>query len=520
MTERTVLGHPAGLFVLFISEACERFSYYGMRALIALYLIEHFFFKDGTAFGVVAAYGSMVYLMPIIGGFLADRYIGFRKAIVFGGILLCCGHLLMAYEGEAAQVIDGMVQQDEFALDVMFLALSFIIVGVGFLKPSISNMVGQLYSRHDTRRDQGFTLFYMGINLGAISSILICGWLGKTFGWSYGFGLAGIVMLIGLGSFLLGRPTFANAGIPNSQARLEAKHFGIRTEIWIYALCIPFIVMSWFLMQYRGILGSMLGVVSAVAILGIVVYSLVKTERVERHRLFAVLYLIVVSVVFWALFEQAGSSIKLFADRNVDLGFVFWTLSAAQIDFFNPLFVIALAPLFALLWRFLSKRNLDPTTPYKFAFAILMAGLAFFVMAWGTTVASADAQVAIVWVIVGFLFITMGELCLSPIGLSMVTRYSTREILGVLMGVWFLASSVASFLSGKLAQLAAVDYDLGQQTVAADTLLVYQDAFVTFGVIGLATAVILFLLCPLVKKLLHVESTEDQTSITDKSVAR
>lgn len=506
MSERAVLGHPAGLFVLFISEACERFSYYGMRALIALYLIEHFIFEDGTAFGVVAAYGSMVYLMPIIGGFLADRYIGFRKAVIFGGILLCCGHLLMAYEGEASQVVNGVVQQDELALDIMFLALSFIIVGVGFLKPSISNMVGQLYLPNDPRRDQGFTLFYMGINLGAISSILICGWLGKTFGWAYGFGLAGVVMLIGLGSFLLGKPLFANAGVPNSLERLSERHLGVRTEIWIYTLCVPFIVISWFLMQYRGVLGSLLGLVSAIAILGIVIYSFVRTERVTRHRLFAVLYLIVVSVVFWALFEQAGSSIKLFSDRNVDLAFLFWNLSAAQIDFFNPLFVIVLAPLFALFWRFLSKRSLDPSTPHKFAFAILMAGLAFFVMAWGTAVADTDAQVAIIWVIVGFLFITMGELCLSPIGLSMVTRYSAKEILGVLMGVWFLASSVASYLSGKLAQLAAVDYDLGESTVASETLLVYQDAFVTFGLIGTGAAVALFALCPFVKKLLHVDS--------------
>ena len=513
MSERTLLGHPAGLFVLFISEACERFSYYGMRALIALYLIEHFIFQDSTAFGVVAAYGSLVYLMPIIGGFLADRYIGFRKAIIFGGILLCCGHLLMAYEGEAAQVIDNVVQRDGVAMNVMFLALSFIIVGVGFLKPSISNIVGQLYVPNDPRRDQGFTLFYMGINLGAISSILICGWLGKAFGWSYGFGLAGIVMLLGLGSFLLGRPLFGQAGEPNSPERLDHRVLGIRTEVWIYTLCVPFIIACWFLIQYRSLLGSLLGIVSAVAILGIVVYSLARTERVQRHRLLVVLYLIVVSVVFWALFEQAGSSIKLFADRNVDLGFLFWELSAAQIDFFNPLFVIVLAPVFALLWRFLSKYNKDPSTPYKFALAILLAGLSFFVMAWGTTVANSDALVAIGWVILGFLLITMGELCLSPIGLSMVTRYSAKEIMGVLMGVWFLASSVASFVSGKLALLAAVDYELGEATVASDTLPVYQDAFLTFGLIGTGTAVVLLLLCPIASRLLHTNAPhEEETS--------
>jgi len=276
-------GHPRGLLILFFAEMWERFSFYGMRGLLVFYLTKHFLFDDTTATGIYATYGAMVYLTPVIGGLIADKLLGFRRAVIFGAALLCCGHLGMAYEGSAAIVVNGEIVRDAQALQAFYLSIAFIIVGVGFLKPNISSIVGQLYALEDPRRDSGFTLFYMGINVGATLAALTCGYLGETYGWSYGFGLAGIGMLSGLITFIRGQHWFDDAGLPPDIAHLQQKLLGPLQREWlIYAGGLLAVVGVWWLVQHRDLVGQLLTLTSAVAVLGIMVFSLRRCSPPDR----------------------------------------------------------------------------------------------------------------------------------------------------------------------------------------------------------------------------------------------
>ena len=356
---RDVLGHPRGLVILFFAEMWERFSFYGMRALLIFYLTQHFLFDDAMSAGIYASYGAMVYLMPVIGGMVADRYLGFRKAVVVGAILLCIGHLGMAFEGDPARTVDGVVVRDSVSLQVLYLSLAFIVIGVGFLKSSISNMVGMLYAPGDSRRDGGFTLFYMGINLGAFVAGLVCGYLGQTYGWRYGFGLAGIGMLAGLFTFVRGRRLLMGAGEPPESADLARPILaGITREQLIWGGALVAVVVAWQILQYQDVVGGLLLVGAGAVVIGLIWFSLARCTPVDRDRTLVVLGLTAVAVVFWALFEQAGSSMSLFADRNVDRDIVGATVQASQFQSLNPLFIIFLAPLFAGLWPMLARRGL------------------------------------------------------------------------------------------------------------------------------------------------------------------
>ncbi len=504
------LGHPRGLFICFATEMWERFSFYGMRALLVLYLTEHFLFDDRVSAGVVATYGSLVYLMPIIGGFIADRYLGFRRAVTCGALMLCCGHALMAFEGEPATIVEGVANRDDGALSIMYLALAFIIIGVGFLKPSISSIVGQLYSDEDPRRDQGFTIFYMGINLGALAAILLCGWLGQSYGWKYGFGLAGIGMLAGLFTFLRGQRHFHGAGEAASPERLKSRVAGITKEHWIYAASIAAVAVAWWLMQWRDFVGGLLALSAAAAVSGIVWFALAKCEKVERDRLVAVLLLTAVSVVFWTLFEQAGTSMTLFTQRNVETSFLGIEMQASQMGFVNPAFIILFAPVFAMVWDVLSKRGVEPSTPMKFGLGVLQAGLGFLVLVVGVSFADTAGQVAAVWLVLAYFLHTTGELCLSPVGLSMVTRLSAVKVVGLMMGVWFLSGAAAQYLAGWIAGLASVDRAPGAEVDPAVSLPIYSDTFETLGWAGVGIGVAVMLVAPLVNRLAH-----DRVTVND-----
>lgn len=508
------MGHPSGLVILFITESCERFSYYGMRAILALYFIDHFLFKESVAFEIVASYGAMVYFMPVIGGFIADRWLGFRKAVIFGAILLCVGHLLMAFEGSGGTVVNGEVVRDEFALGSTFLAMSFIIVGVGFLKACISNMVGLLYVNDDARRDQGFTIFYFGINLGALLAILACGYLGEAYGWGYGFGLAGIFMLLGLATFMLGRSTLEGVGEPHDPSNLRSRFGGIRKEWLIYVGAIVAVFITAYLLQTRDLIKILLNGVGLIALAGVLIYAH-RTCTVEQlRRMWVMMYLIVVSVIFWGLFEQAAHSLKGFASRNLDPTFLGIEFNAGQIEFFNPLFILMLAPVFVSMWALLSRKQADPSRPMKFGIGIIMCGFGYGMFLIGCLTANAEFQVAMVWVVLGFLLITMGELCLSPVGLSMITRYSPVEMVGVMMGIWFLASSVASLFGGFLAQFAAIDEEIGTVLPAVETLAVYENAFAIFTSLGIAVGVGVALSALWLKRFLGDESSPQEITNT------
>ena len=507
-SSKTIFGHPRGLLVLFFAEMWERFSFYGMRGLLIFYLTQHFLFGDAHAASVYASYGALVYLTPLIGGLIADRYLGFRKAVIFGAVLLCIGHFGMAIEGEPARTTADGVQRDEWSLQIFYASLAFIIIGVGFLKPNISAIVGQLYGPNDPRRDGGFTFFYVGINLGATVAGIVVGYLGQTFGWAYGFGLAGVGMLVGLVTFIRGQRLFEGAGLPSDPVRLRAAvAAGITRERLIYLLGLVAVVGAWKLVQWHELVGDLLTFAAVVTVGGLVLFAVLRLEPVDRDRLLVVLFLTAVSVVFWAFFEQAGSSMNLFTDRNVDRHAFGVDWRASQFQSLNPAFILLLGPLFSMLWVGLSKRGWEPSTPAKFGLGIVQVGLGFAALVYGAHHADAQGLVAAGWVALAYLLHTTGELCLSPVGLSMVTRLSVPRVVGLMMGVWFLASAFSHYVGGLIAAGASTS-EAGATLSASESLAVYADTFGYVAWVGVGVGAGVLILAPLLKRFMH-ETPDD-----------
>ena len=486
-----VLGHPRGLTILFMTEMWERFSYYGMKALLIFYLTKYFLFDDEVSTGIYGAYVGLVYAMPVLGGYLADKYLGARKAVLYGGILLVLGHSTLAYEGSGAG--------DTIAVQAMFLALALVATGVGFLKANISAMVGHLYPDVDVRRDSGFLIFYMGINIGAFLSTLLVGTIGELYGWSYGFGLAGIGMLIGLVVFIWGQKYLDGAGDPENPEVLKERVFSsipINKEVGIYILGVFVVLVGWWLLQNQQLVGSLLGLLFAVSYGYIVLWQIGKVLNPQESRqVITVLILTVFSVVFWTLFEQAGSSINLFTDRVVDR-----KLDALDIEFvasnfqsLNAGFIILLAPVFAGLWVMLERRNIQLSYPFKFAMGIIQAGLGFFALTLGIYYAD-GGYVAMGWLVLTYLLHTTGELWLSPVGLAMVSKLSPKHMVGLMFGAWFLASAVSGWLSGVIAGFASVDREVLATGEIDAALEVYNELFTGLGIAGVAVGLLLLLL--------------------------
>ncbi len=407
----------------------------------------------------------------------------------------------MAFEGPQAFEEGGSVVRSEFHLQIFFLSLALIITGVGFLKANISTIVGALYKQHDMRRDSGFTIFYMGINLGALVAPLICGWLGETYGWQYGFGLAGIGMLAGLLVFLYGRRLLEGHAEPAEPELLKEKvAFGLSRETVIYLSGIAMVGAAYLFIQKQQLVGIMtnfsLFVMMAVAI----GYSIAKCDKVERGRILTAQVLILASVLFWALFEQAGSSLTILTDRALDRDVSSWTVPTTWFQSVNPGFIVMLAPLFAMLWSGLSKRGLEPSTPVKFALGLVQVGLGFVVLVYGMSFAEGEARIALLWMVALYFFHTTGELCLSPVGLSMITKLSPARIVGMMMGTWFLGSAAASFLAGMVAGETAIDgANVSLAAQKAQFAAVYMElAWVAFG-----AALLLLILSPLLKRGMH-----------------
>lgn len=443
-----VLGHPKGLFYLFFAEMWERFSFYGMRALLTLYLANELF-KDiangqDVAYEIYAAYGALVYFTPAIGGMVADRLIGHKNSILLGAILMTVGHFVMAFENEY----------------MFYGALGLLIIGNGFFKPNISSLVGGLYPKGDTRRDGGFTIFYMGINLGAAIAPLVCGWLGEAYGWHYGFGAAGVGMLLGLIVFWRG----AQANIYGNQGEqpeeFQKKTIGgmnIRVIVWTLAfLSVPlfgYLVNqnSTIIFGEMGLLSFLLWTLLAAVAIYITYVCMSKVSAGERNKLVVVIFLTFFVTVFWAFFEQAGSSLTLFAEKNVNLK----VLNAAQTNSINPTFIILLAVPFSMMWTFLDKKKMNPRTPVKFSLGIAQLGLGFLIFAISANSMDADGKVPMIFLILGYLLVTTGELFVSPIGLSKVTELSPGWLVSFMMGVWFLSSSFAHYIAGIIAKMTS-----------------------------------------------------------------
>ncbi len=475
-------GHPKGLYMLFFAEMWERFSYYGMRALLIFYLTQHWLFNDSKSSLIYGAYTSLVYITPVLGGYLADRYLGQRKAVLFGGVLLAAGHSLMAVEGVGGQ--------SDPAINVFWAALAFIIVGSGFLKANISVMVGQLYKLTDVRRDGAYTVFYMGINVGAAIGTILVGYLGQTIGWGWGFGLAGIGMLAGLVVFVLGKNALNGAG--------EAPAPLTKSKEWgLYGIGLASVAVIWALVQYQDVIQSLL-VVSGVALLGYVLFESFKLEKEPRERMFAILFLIALNPLFWGLFEQAGGSMSLFTDRYVDRG----ATPASLFQSINPIYIILLAPLFAALWQWLGKRGKEPSAPAKFGLALAQMGLANLVLVWGAQSFGIAAMTPVIFVFLYYLFATTGELCLSPVGLSAMNRLAPSHMASLIMGAWFYMTAVGNFVAGKIGEATGGH---GGEMSKAKLLDIYE----LFGWVSIGAAVIVLLLTPIVKRWMHLDTLKD-----------
>ncbi|MGH7027451.1 peptide MFS transporter [Brevundimonas sp.] len=561
--------------VLFLTEMWERFSFYGMRALLVLYLTQHFLFGPKEAQGIYAAYAALVYLMPVVGGMIADKYLGSRKAVIIGAVLLVAGHFMMAFEGtggrekltigattyelqvegrdqnraifavngdertqitispegvskvgaepaaaNAAALIVASAQPEAggfpaftatggykletirdlgFGEPILFFALSLIIVGVGFLKANISTVVGALYEENDPRRDGGFTIFYVGINLGSVLATAACSYLGIKYGWAYGFGLAGIGMTLGLITFILGQSWLEGRGGPPQPEMLKTrKIFGVPFEavFWIGGLVAVFPV--WLLMQRHHIIETALPWLAGVIFASVVGYVVFKLRGTERSRMLVALTLIFFSVLFWALFEQAGSSLTLFADQSTSMPSWF---NAPMTQMFNPGIIVIGGPIIAALWVWLGQRNLEPSTPVKFSFALVLVGAGFLLLTWASaTQANVDFRVPLIFLFLTYFLHTMGELCLSPVGLSMITKLSVDRVVGLMMGVWFLSSSVAHIAAGFIAQATSTDTVAGVVTSPELALQTYGSIFGTIGWTGVVVGVVLLALSPLLKK--------------------
>jgi len=483
-------GHPKGLYMLFFAEMWERFSYYGMRALLIFYLTQHWLFSDAKSNLIYGAYTSLVYITPVLGGYLADRYLGQRKAVLFGGLLLAAGHSLMAVEGVGGQA--------DATINVFWAALAFIIVGSGFLKANISVMVGQLYKLTDIRRDGAYTIFYMGINLGAAVGTILVGYLGQTIGWGWGFGLAGIGMLAGLVVFVLGKDLLGGAG--EAPAPLAKSH-----EWTLYIVGLGAVAVCWALVQYQDVIQNLL-IVSGVALLGYVLYESFKLDKEPRERMFAILFLIALNPLFWGLFEQAGGSLNLYTDRFVDRGGV----PAALFQSINPIYIILLAPLFAGLWGWLARRGLEPSAPAKFGLALLQVGFANLVFVWGSLSVGIEVMTPVLFVFLIYLFQTTAELCLSPVGLSAMNRLAPKFLASLIMGAWFYMTAVGNFVAGKIGE-ATGGHD-GEMSKAG-----LLDIYELFGWITIGVGVAVLLISPIVRRWMHLDTLEDANANTTAS---
>ncbi len=566
------LGHPKGVYVCFFTEMWERFSFYGMKALLLLYLTKYHLFGDSAGYDLLGAYGGLVYCIPVIGGVLADRWLGMRKAVIFGGVLLVAGHAGMAFEGHAAVYTAGVVVRDEHSLRITYLSLALIIMGVGFLKPNISTIVGKLYVDGDPRRDSGFSLFYAGINLGALFASLVCGYLGEAYGWRYGFGAAGLGMLVGLAMFLWGQKYLHGHAEPSNPASLKERVAGLPREWLIYALAIVGVLpIAWLMWATANGAFSLGGQVTLAQLLMLVVLAGVLVwfawflatacTPAQRRQMLALMALIFMALVFFTLYEQTYGSWVTFNDRLLTKDIVPslviregtplpWSIvslllaplafvvsaslsdrrpaskgphavfavatlvivvllvrdclvlpqTAGSLTYLGALFLVLLAPLFAALWGWLDRRGLDPSKPVKSAWGLLLAGVSFVPLALAAQHVGNTGQMASVWWLVAAYFVLeLGEMCLSPVGLSAVTQLAVSRVVSLMMGTWFLATAFSEMLAAMFGKLAAIDVPEGQTMNLVDAAGKYAHLFWLLMWIGLGCGILALLAAPLLK---------------------
>ncbi len=450
MTTATRIRHPRGLMTLFFTEMWERFSYYGMRALLILYLAEATTVQNpgmgldvATSGAIYGLYTGLVYLLGLPGGWVADQLWGQRKAVFVGGCVIAAGHFSMAVPNDFN----------------FFLGLILIVIGTGLLKPNVSSVVADLYPEGGARRDAGFSIFYMGINVGAFAGPLICGWLGQGWNWHLGFSAAGFGMVLGLIQFRLGYGRLGDAGVlrsdrtPQQIASLSRRFFGGCAALALALVAFGFLVSQGSipitLTQIAGGLAWVIGGVVVVYFLYLMFFG--GHNAVERKKIAAIFWFALLAVLFWSGFEQAGSSLNLFAENYTDRTIGDWSYPASWLQSVNAFFIVCMAPVFGWLWVWLANRNANPSTPVKFALGLLLLAAGFFVIAWGAANATPDSPVSASWLVVMYFLHTVGELALSPVGLSAVTKLAPANRISQMMGLWFVATSLGNVVAGLVA---------------------------------------------------------------------
>ncbi|HEX4738613.1 MAG TPA: peptide MFS transporter [Allosphingosinicella sp.] len=575
----TWLGHPRQLRRLFSIEMWERFGFYGMRVLLVLYLVNHFLLADHQANGLVGGYLSLVYLTPIVGGLLADNYLGSKRAVKFGAILMAVGYLTLCFGGEQAKpyaviggthyavsevqhggsvmdpgtkvqsivmsgqhltlhgLPDGSMQlladtgqvtrtlaksefgaggeRSPFYTSLMLVALSLVVLGNGFFKPNISTIVGSLYAPGDRRRDAGFTIFYWGINIGSVGGQFFCPLFVNWFGWWAGFLVVSIGMLIGYSLVQFAGRRLEGYGDPPARE-------GPDRAMLIYVLSLVAVPVFWLifenilnapvaaaghgLVEYvkaTPFLGKVLFVAFLAAVIGVPIWAYRAGDKVEFQMMVAAVILVVFNVTFWTLFEQAASSLTLFADRNTTLELFGIGINAGQTQQFNPITIVIFAPILSWLWVALAKKGWEPSIQVKFGLALVLVGLGFVVLAWSGSFANQVFRVSLWWLVLTYFLHSIAELCISPVGLSMITKLSIARVVGMMMGVWFLSISIGEYLAGAAAQAASVQTVGGQVTNPELSLHTYLGTFMTGGEWTIGAGIILLAISPFLKKLMH-----------------
>src|SRR5712692_10204214 len=482
--DRGFFGHPRGLSTLFFTEMWERFSYYGMRALLILFMTAPaaaggLGFATGVAGAVYGLYTSMVYMTSLPGGWVADRLIGQRRAVLYGGIVIACGHFSMAFP----------------SLTTFYLGLALIVVGTGLLKGNAAVIVGALYGPKDSRRDAGFSIYYMGINLGAFVAPLVCGYLGQRVNWHIGFGAAGVGMVLGLIQYVAGSKYLGDAGLHPTPAASPAAAAALRRRAQVGGAAALLALVGIAFGMYSGALPiSARQVADAAGYLLLIIvvvffawlFFAANWTPAERRRLYAIGVLFVASAIFWSEFEQAGSTLNLFADRATRTSVLGWTFPSSYFQSLQPLFIITFAPVFAWLWVRLGPR--EPSSPAKFGLGLLFVGSGFALLVVAARLAENGGEVAPWWLVVTYLLHTFGELSLSPVGLSATTKLAPARVAGLMMGVWYLGISVGNFIGGRLASL------YGSMPL--------PDLFGLIAAVGIAAGLAMFALTPPIRRLM------------------
>jgi POT family proton-dependent oligopeptide transporter len=487
---RNVDRQPKGLYPLCFTELWERFGFYLVQTILILYMSKGLHYSDDKSYLLYGVFSSMLYLTPVIGGYLADRYIGFRHSIVIGAVLFVIGYALMAFPNTTS----------------LFLGLSIVTIANGFFKPNVSSIVGDLYqSESDPRRDGGFTLFYMGINIGALIPPIFAGALVAAYTWGSGFYLASAGMVVALITFLGTRKSLGSAGkVPGISPLHQGRKGLFYTLLTVGILAAVGILHLLFHYPKEG---NIIVVAASLATIGVVLFFLFKERPEQRRKLLACLILIIISIGFWAVYNQTFTSLMLFADRNMSKEFLSFTIDAEFTQFFNPFFIIVLSPFLSWMWVRLDKKGMDPSTPMKFSLGILCMAIGFLVLYAGNRLFNVDGVSSPWWLVLSYFIQTIGELLLSPIGMAMVTRLSPRHLVGMMMGVWFLTNAAAFAIGGGLATLSAVPKD----ATIPEALEIYDHAFLLYGLSAAVLTVVSFALTPYLKRLIGIPPGPIQT---------